>query len=112
MALCKRLALAGAPQGALILVAGEGASFSPALIPRLRLVADTLALALALRGRPYPAGVLTDQQMRAFERSNLLAVIERCDWRLQGEHGAARALGLSPSTLRDRLRSFGIQRPR
>lgn len=107
-----RLELAGAPLGALVLVAREGVAFSPRLLLRMGLVADTLAIAHVLRDRRHRAGELTDDEMRAFERKNLLAVIERCGWRLQGERGAARALGLSPSTLRDRLRSFGIQRPR
>src|SRR5688572_18431435 len=111
-ALCIRLELSGVSMGALLLVAPEGGSFTSRLLLRLRLVADTLAIALVLRDRRYRPGELSDEQMREFERSNLLAVIERCGWRLQGERGAARALGLSPSTLRDRMKSFGIQRPR
>jgi transcriptional regulator with GAF, ATPase, and Fis domain len=68
-------------------------------------------MALVLRDRRL-VGELTDRELREFERQNLLAVIERNGWRLQGERGAARALGLSPSTLRDRMKSFGIRRPR
>jgi hypothetical protein len=110
-ALCMRLELAGTPIGALLLATGEGAQFPSRLLVRLRLIADTLSLALASKDRRHRAGELTDEQMREFERQNLLAVIERSGWRLQGERGAARALGLSPSTLRDRMRSFGIRRP-
>lgn len=110
-ALCLRLELAGVPLGALLLLAVEGTGFTSRLLLRLRLLADLLSIALLLRERRQLAGELTDQQLREFERRNLLAVIERCGWRLQGEQGAARALGLSPSTLRDRMRSFGIQRP-
>jgi hypothetical protein len=111
-ALLSRLELAGAPLGALLLVADRGSDFGPRLLLRAGLVADTLAIAQVLRDRRHLAGELTDDEVRDFERRNLLAVIERCGWRLQGDRGAARALGLSPSTLRDRLRSFGIQRPR
>ncbi len=111
-ALCVRLELAGVRLGALLLLAGEGGGFSSRLLLRLRLLADLVSTALVLRDRRGLAGELTDRQMREFERRNLLAVIERCGWRLQGEQGAARALGLSPSTLRDRMRSFGIRRPR
>jgi hypothetical protein len=107
-----RLELAGVSLGTLLLLAAEGSGFTSRLLLRQRLLADLLSIALVLRERRHLAGELTDKELREFERRNLLAVIERCGWRLQGEHGAARALGLSPSTLRDRMRSFGIQRPR
>ena len=106
-----RLELGGAP-GVLLLLASEGKSFTSNLLLRLRLLADILSIAAVLGDRRQLPGELNDQQLREFERRNLLAVIERCGWRLQGADGAAHALGLSPSTLRDRMRSFGIQRPR
>jgi PAS domain S-box-containing protein len=56
--------------------------------------------------------VLTDEALRALERDNLTTALDRCDWRISGAGGAAELLGLSPSTLRDRMRVFDIQRPK
>jgi len=68
----------------------------------------------AERPRPmHPSGhaILTDQEIRDLERQNLVRALEVCGWRIQGAHGAAELLGVRPSTLRDRMRSFGIHRP-
>ena len=56
--------------------------------------------------------VLTDDALREMERVNLTTALDRCDWRISGLGGAAELLGLSPSTLRDRMRVFDIQRPK
>jgi transcriptional regulator with GAF, ATPase, and Fis domain len=63
--------------------------------------------------RTHPSGhaILTDEEIRNLERENLVRALEVCDWRIQGGHGAAELLGVRPSTLRDRMRAFGIQRP-
>jgi transcriptional regulator with GAF, ATPase, and Fis domain len=37
-------------------------------------------------------------------------VLDRANWVIEGERGAARALGLNASTLRGRLRKLGIRR--
>jgi transcriptional regulator with GAF, ATPase, and Fis domain len=44
------------------------------------------------------------------ERSHILRTLERTEWRVEGEGGAADLLGLRPSTLRSRLQRLGIQR--
>jgi PAS domain S-box-containing protein len=75
-----------------------------------------LDLALPDVAAPAPAlstdRVLTDDALRAIERDNLTAALDRCDWRISGPGGAAELLGLSPSTLRDRMRVFELQRPK
>jgi transcriptional regulator with GAF, ATPase, and Fis domain len=50
--------------------------------------------------------------MRARNRTNMIAALEAAEWRVSGERGAARLLGIKPSTLTDRMRSLGIERPR
>ncbi len=67
-------------------------------------------------GRPAsrqqePAGVLTEAEMREAQRANMIAALERADWRVSGQGGAAELLGLRPTTLSDRMRSMGIRRP-
>lgn len=46
------------------------------------------------------------------ERAHILSVLEETGWVIEGERGAATALGLNPSTLRGRLRKLGIKKPR
>jgi PAS domain S-box-containing protein len=74
-----------------------------------------LALPAAAAAEPTLGGkdrVLTDEALREIERDNLTTALDRCDWRIAGTGGAAELLGLSPSTLRDRMRVFDIQRPK
>jgi PAS domain S-box-containing protein len=54
---------------------------------------------------------LTDEAMRERVRHNLIAALKYADWRVSGENGAARLLGLKPSTLTDRMHAMDIDRP-
>jgi transcriptional regulator with GAF, ATPase, and Fis domain len=56
--------------------------------------------------------VLAEPEFRELERRNLLNALRRCDYRIAGERGAARLLGLSPSTLAYRMKQLGLERPR
>jgi PAS domain S-box-containing protein len=44
------------------------------------------------------------------ERVNILKALKEARWRIEGERGAARVLGLHPNTLRSRMKRLGIQR--
>ncbi len=55
--------------------------------------------------------VLTEDELREIERRNMLKALELCGWRVSGPEGAAKLLGLKPSTFADRMRKFGITRP-
>ena len=44
------------------------------------------------------------------ERDHILQVLQKTGWRIEGESGAALLLGLNPSTLRARIRKYGIRR--
>jgi formate hydrogenlyase transcriptional activator len=46
------------------------------------------------------------------ERAHVLQVLERTGWRVSGEKGAARILGVKPTTLESRMKRLGIRRPR
>ncbi|MGI9343180.1 MAG: sigma 54-interacting transcriptional regulator [Gammaproteobacteria bacterium] len=62
---------------------------------------------------PSPSqAFLTEAEMRERTRANLVAALEAAEWRVAGARGAARLLGIKPSTLTDRMRSLGIERPR
>ena len=49
-------------------------------------------------------------RLEDLERSHIQSVLERTRWVIEGEKGAARILGLNPSTLRGRLRKLGIRK--
>jgi len=57
---------------------------------------------------PAPAGKGTLEEI---ERAHILQVLGSTRWVIEGERGAARILGLNPSTLRGRLRKLGIRKP-
>jgi transcriptional regulator with GAF, ATPase, and Fis domain len=54
-----------------------------------------------------PAVGLTIQEMN---REYILQVLKDTDWIIEGPNGAARLLGLKPSTLRNRMAKLGIKR--
>ena len=56
--------------------------------------------------------VLTEEAMRDAQRRNLIAALETANWRVSGQGGAAELLGIRPTTLADRMRSFGIEKPK
>ncbi len=58
-----------------------------------------------------PAEIITEAERRRRERENIRAALERTGGRIYGEDGAARLLGIKPTTLVSRLKSLGLGRP-
>jgi transcriptional regulator with GAF, ATPase, and Fis domain len=56
--------------------------------------------------------VLTASELQELERQNLLNALEQSRFRIAGDAGAARRVGMSPSTFAYRMKQLGIQRPR
>jgi DNA-binding NtrC family response regulator len=50
------------------------------------------------------------QTLEEVERDYIIHTLENTGWRIEGQYGAARILGLNPSTLRTRMLKLGIQR--
>ncbi len=72
----------------------------------------TLAHSAGAEG-PGPAEqVLTDGQMREFQKRNIIAALDATDWKISGKDGTAELLGVRPTTLYDRLKAFGIKKSR
>ena len=61
---------------------------------------------------PAPENILTDRAFREMERNNIIRALEACGWKVAGEDGAARLLGVNSSTLNSRMKSLGIERLR
>lgn len=55
--------------------------------------------------------VLTVREMEDLERSNFIRALDSCGWRISGESGAARLLGIPATTLSSRMKVLKIQRP-
>jgi PAS domain S-box-containing protein len=60
-----------------------------------------------------PAKTLTSATMTLedMEREYIIRILEDRGWRIEGRRGAARLLGLNPSTLRTRMMKLGIHKP-
>jgi PAS domain S-box-containing protein len=54
--------------------------------------------------------VLTMHEVEHFERANILKALEACSWRVSGDSGAARLLGLPATTLSSRMKALKVER--
>ncbi|MEW6014044.1 MAG: sigma 54-interacting transcriptional regulator [Candidatus Zixiibacteriota bacterium] len=50
-------------------------------------------------------------ELKELERKNIIAALERASWKVAGNDGAARILGIPPTTLSSRMKALGITRP-
>lgn len=54
--------------------------------------------------------IRTIQELENFERQNILLALEQSGWKVSGEKGAAKLLGINSSTLASRMKALGITR--
>ncbi len=57
------------------------------------------------------AAIRTVRELEELERESIIAALESVGGRVAGANGAAEHLGTKPSTLRSRMKAFGIGRP-
>lgn len=55
--------------------------------------------------------VLTEKQIKELQKANLIKALKQTNWRVSGAGGAAELLGVRPTTLADRIRSYKVKRP-
>ena len=55
--------------------------------------------------------VLSENDMRAFQKNNIVKALNQSNWKVSGVGGAAELLGVRPTTLADRIRTYKIDRP-
>lgn len=55
--------------------------------------------------------ILTENEIKELQKANLIKALEQSNWRVSGAGGAAELLGVRPTTLADRIRSYKIKRP-
>jgi DNA-binding NtrC family response regulator len=62
-----------------------------------------------------PASAVDDRHVKVtlkeVEKNHILAVLNSTGWRVSGKSGAAKILGLKPTTLEARMKKLGIKRP-
>ena len=52
-----------------------------------------------------------DGDLNSVQRCHILSTLEKTNWVVEGEHGAAQRLGMKPATLRHRMKKLSISRP-
>jgi PAS domain S-box-containing protein len=61
--------------------------------------------------QPHVDGLAqTDKTLEEMEKEYITRILDSTGWRIEGRKGAARILGLNPSTLRTRMSKLGIQK--
>jgi PAS domain S-box-containing protein len=60
---------------------------------------------------PQNENVLSEKEMRQFQRNNLVRALKQTNWKVSGVAGAAELLGIRPTTLADRIRTQNIKKP-
>ena len=70
---------------------------------------------LRLRADAPPVGESSKGRLRAAlndtERQEIVATLEKTNWKVAGPNGAAALLGMHRSTLQSRMQKLGISRP-
>ncbi len=74
-------------------------------MPSLRADVDTLA------ATGESDDVMTETEMREFQKGNIVKALEQSNWKVSGTGGAAELLGVKPTTLADRIKTLGISKP-
>ena len=62
----------------------------------------------SVTGATAEAAARSIKTLLDMEREHIQRALEQSRWVVEGDHGAARALGIKPSTLRGRMRKLGI----
>ena len=76
-----------------------------------------LALSSSASSLPVARGVEGQEEKRpmaagADEKQRIVAALEKTNWMVSGDRGAARLLGMSAQTLRYRMGKYGVERPK
>ena len=50
------------------------------------------------------------QKLDDVEKEHIISVLNKTNWKVSGEKGAAKILGINPTTLEARMKKMGIQR--
>jgi formate hydrogenlyase transcriptional activator len=91
---------------AVVLARGPQLEIAPELLSQVSSAPDATRTAPQLMADRSEAITLEE-----IERRHIEETLERTGWVIEGERGAAEALGMSASTLRSRMKKLGVRRP-
>jgi len=60
---------------------------------------------------PRPGIIRTAKELEELERANIVCALDAAKWKVSGERGAAKLLGVNASTLSSRMKALKIQKP-
>ena len=60
---------------------------------------------------PSPGIIRTAKELEDLERGNIMRALDVANWKVSGEKGAAKLLGINASTLSSRMKALKIQKP-
>ena len=60
--------------------------------------------------QPISDPTSSPRSLEEVEREHIISVLDDTSWKIEGSNGAARILGIHPSTLRTRMAKLGVQR--
>jgi PAS domain S-box-containing protein len=69
-----------------------------------------LTVADSFERQPAEGSRANGKSLEEVERQHILSTLGETDWRIEGPRGAAKILGLNPSTLRTRMTKLGIHK--
>ncbi len=85
------------------------------VIERSVITSQSSTLMLSGKLESYESESFFEQRnttLTEIEYTHICQILESTLWRVEGKNGAAKILGLHPSTLRSRMRKLGISRPK
>lgn len=71
---------------------------------------DTLILDISENTSVIPNNENKQQTLREMEITQIKLALNLCNWKIEGEEGAAIRLGIPPSTLRDKIKKYQIKK--
>ncbi len=58
------------------------------------------------------AEIMSEDEIREFERENIRKALEKTSWKVYGDDGAAAILRIKPTTLVSRMQKMELEKPR
>jgi PAS domain S-box-containing protein len=71
---------------------------------------ESIDTEISLPLRENESRVLSDNELKEFEKANIVRALNQTDWKISGKEGAAAMLGIPTSTLNSKIKSLGIKR--
>jgi len=76
-----------------------------------RALPETGTISTETASQAGESSIRSMKELQDLEKQNILLALEGTGWRVSGENGAAKLLGIPPTTLSSRIKALGIKRP-